>query len=186
MNADNKKELDYAKSLLDNALKIIDSLRVGEQEKYNTFDEIQRVLSKVQQFKFNAIGLSTIQDDIRNAIDSIKQFDMKPSKFTLEERKIIYEIAYNEHLRSIEKAKLSEDTGVPGMCYDIKTASHMYLNSQFRPIIDPDLPSNLFFTMHFPEFAALKPENKNWGDYWWSQNNYKIRKDKYEKYLLNL
>lgn len=97
-------------------------------------------------------------------------------KFSKEQRRKMYKLAYKIHLKDIEFS-IRDGVGLNGMCMDLKEAVE---NIYGEAVSIDDLCDLL------PEFGKLKPENLDDYDYWWDDENYEIRKQMYEEHLINI
>lgn len=94
-----------------------------------------------------------------------------------ENRKAVYETAYKIHLKDRERS-IKFGANVHGICNNIRNALKEIYKINF---FDYSIKN-----MYLPEFHDLKPINKTFKLYWWDKKNYEIRKEMYEKYLINI
>lgn len=97
-------------------------------------------------------------------------------EFTKKQRNEIYRAAYLEYLKEIKRYKdyRWEDESVAGMCYCIYQEALLYDNWN-------DNNNNLL--SYFPEFADLKPDDRDLYNYWWPSTDYSIRKHMFKKII---
>jgi hypothetical protein len=100
---------------------------------------------------------------------------MEVLKLTKEQRNEIYGDAYDNHLRDLECVK-GTDYGLDGMCGQLKYALECHCHIEFAYDDDESKLGGLL-----PEFAAMKPKNRKWNEYWWkTKNTLKTRTNKYK------
>lgn len=71
MNKNDKKELQEAIELLDNAKTIIERIRDSEQEKFENLNEGLQQTERGQQFEENASTLDDIVSEVESAMDNL-------------------------------------------------------------------------------------------------------------------
>lgn len=71
MNSQNRKDLQKAVDLINEANSIIETIRDEEQEKFDNLSEGLQASERGQAFEENAANLDSVFSDLENAIDSI-------------------------------------------------------------------------------------------------------------------
>lgn len=71
MNSQNRKDLQKAVDLINEANSIIETIRDEEQEKFDNLSEGLQASERGQAFEENADNLDSVFSDLENAIDSI-------------------------------------------------------------------------------------------------------------------
>ena len=95
---------------------------------------------------------------------------------TIEQRSEIYKKAYEFHLLSLRRA-LRRDEKLPfGICFNIRQAEAClgYRKTKYHQL-----------GLEYPELIKIRPKSIFNDGYWWSLYDYDIRKDIFEKYLIN-
>lgn len=83
-------------------------------------------------------------------------------KLTKKQRNEVYKLALEYHLRDRALCR-TYNFNVNGICSKIKMAIPEI--TQFR--ISMKSLNNGMLAILVPEFAAMKPKGKLWGEYWW-------------------
>lgn len=91
-----------------------------------------------------------------------------------EKRLEIYKLAYAFHLQDLEYS-IPRCVNVFGMCTNIRKSIYF----QHKVWIS-------IRAAYLPEFKKLKPIKFTYDILWWPTTDYSIRKEMYEKYLINL
>ena len=94
-------------------------------------------------------------------------------------RRSIYKEAYRLHLEDLEK-KVIFNRCLLGICHCIYKAIKIYDSSINYSAMD-------IIVKYLPEFRSLRPEeSKMFGLFWWDRRDYEIRKEIFEKHLINI